>query len=475
MHIKPHVRFRHAAQLLLVATVLLVGGCRGSAPTAHVGAFSGPQSSWLALNWYVDPQNMTGCASDANSGQSATCGPGVGPFVTKAQIAQRWGTWSPILNAINVLITYLSSDVTANDPGLFTPDLVNGATLTHFAPLPTPSFTGTLLAVTAKSRTGNQALASTFTTTTGVIAANMLLVNTTRSNSRAHVSRLVAGVTWQISQPQLPYAGGQAGPANTEVDTWANGDAIVGYVLTSVNLAVMGGRAIDNNPAFGPSHIVWQLNVSDPAALFDLLEVSGLCAPLFVEGVSTRTLNFRGNTEPVLGSFSNWNSQAAQSFALSSGISYAAGVLGGGIALIADRLILTNDVIIGPGIGTTLTECSVASPGLYTESRLVFEGDTLLGVGSIIYGSGTVWSRVGCVRYSATTAVATFPTSGGISCSAGAGAGLAYSNVTVAGVTTVHQLALTPTALDAAAGAAGFGGLAYVPGVSAFQNNGAAP
>ena len=49
--------------------------------------------SWTVPNWYIDPQNTTTCASDSNSGTSATCGgAGIGPIVTYQELnVHRWG------------------------------------------------------------------------------------------------------------------------------------------------------------------------------------------------------------------------------------------------------------------------------------------------------------------------------------------------------------------------------------------------
>ena len=79
-----------------------------------------------------------------------------------------------------------------------------------------------------------------------------------------------------------------------------------------------------------------------------------------------------------------------------------------------------------------------------------------------VHGTTCTLASEGTLRYIA-PAVSNLQVTIGIT-----GSGSAYSNATSAGVVTTHLLALTPAALDAAAGAAGFGGLAYVPGVGSF-------
>lgn len=46
--------------------------------------------------WYVDPGNKSGCASDDNDGRSSTCdSPGVGPTRSFAGLKRRMGGESP--------------------------------------------------------------------------------------------------------------------------------------------------------------------------------------------------------------------------------------------------------------------------------------------------------------------------------------------------------------------------------------------
>ena len=217
--------------------------------------------------WFVDPQNVSGTASDENTGLDATHA-----LVNKKEIFRRWGyTWSPNIVGINVLVTYLSPDSVGDgsgtDPGLFAPNLIQGATFKQIAVLPAATFTGTLLAVTAKSRAvGGTALRSTFTVATGAVAVNMMLVNATRGNSRAFAQRNTGAGLWQISQPFAP-AAGVGFPSATEVDTWANGDAITGYALMPINIARVGGQVVDYQAGFaGPGHIVQQMSILDDSA-----------------------------------------------------------------------------------------------------------------------------------------------------------------------------------------------------------------
>jgi hypothetical protein len=85
------------------------------------GPMIGP-ASWATPNWYLDPANSTGCANDGNSGTAATCGgAGSGPLLTYAQIANLWGTTSPLLNQPTTITLMSSQGAPWNDPIILDP------------------------------------------------------------------------------------------------------------------------------------------------------------------------------------------------------------------------------------------------------------------------------------------------------------------------------------------------------------------
>jgi hypothetical protein len=434
-----------------------------------VRALSGVQESSQAQTaWFVDRQNSTGVASDENTGLSSAA-----PLLHKAEIVRRWGTPSPNLNAVNVLITYLSADTDNSDPGLFSPFFSAGATLKHIAALPAAGFTGSLLAVTAKNRAGNLALRSTFTTTTGAVAINMLLVNATRGNSRAFAQRNTGAGLWQISQPFAPYTG-TGNPPNTEVDTWANGDAITGYALQNIDLALIGGQVVEYQAGFViPSHIVQQLTIWDPqVGAFDPCVLAGQATGLLIEAVSLRATTC-GGTQTLRWQLSNVSLNvefiASGAGPVAEGPIIAGGILNG--IFLADSPTLQGDTIVAST--STVFSNTLFNGPLFYDTGVVAR---LLGScggasGNPQYGVGKFNLVQGVMSYSGAAATL-FALSGGLQIN---GATNAYSNATAAGLTTTHLVALTPANIDAAAGAAGFGGLAYVPGVGAFQQSGATP
>jgi hypothetical protein len=434
------------------------------------------------LAWSVDPQNSTGTASDENPGTTLL------PLLTKAEIVRRWGGTSVTLDGVNVTITMLSPDTIGagggHDPGIFRPTFTNGATLLITAVLPAPSFTGTLLAVTPKNKASAATctpLRSTFTVTTGAVAPAMLLVNATRGNSRAFAQRNTGGGLWQISQPFAPNTT-LATPANTEVDTWANGDAITGYLLPNVDLVMVGG--ITSEQAAGPSFIVRGLNFVDPSSNANDLNDANFdsTAKFSIQECSfSRSISCAGQGGLPASSFNNCSSPAAGT----SGTVYIYGPVGwlGGI-LGSFATLYDGNTYFGPGSDCIITNGGASifkntfwtSVCIDTSASPTCVGQSFMTGGQPIYtvngsGGSTALVSEGVIRYTA-PAVNNLQVPLAITGAAGSNA---YSNLTTAGVVTTHALALTPANLDAAAGAAGFGGLAYVPGVGSFTVGNVAP
>jgi len=417
----------------------------------------------LQTAWFVDSANTSTTASDENTGLTSGTA-----LRTKAEIVRRWGTNSPTLNGINVVITYLSTEAAGgNDPGNFSPNFLNKATLTHTCALPASSFTGTLLAVTAKNTgSGNSSLQSTFTVVTGAVAANMLLVNTTRGNSRAFAQRIISGGNWQLSQPMTPWTI-NTGYAATEVNTWANGDAIIGYTLTSIDLANITGLTVETNSTgtLG-SHIVYNLDFNSPNGGFDACVFGDKCNFKVIECSFHRSIQAKCIPTPQ-SLFANCCSFATGLVSMTGdGVEtqWVAGVLQG--TLISLPLLsfnIVSDAIVLPG-----------AAGIVAGSNIVFtsaflDGGTLslygqATVDNVLYGTGGINVVAGSLLLLGTSATASLRTSGAIKLN---GLTTGYSNVTAAGVVTVHGgITVNGTNLDAAAGAAGFGGYAFGGGAT---------
>jgi hypothetical protein len=411
--------------------------------------------------WVIDPQNVSGLASDENDGKTLATA-----LLHKAEWFRRVGyTWSPT-TATSMNFVYLSPDTDDKDPGFFAPNLENGAQFMHQPnSLPAHSFTGTLLAVTPKSRVAGAsgALESTFTVATGAVVADMLLVNATRGNSEALAQANLGGGNWRISQPWAPSAD-PFNPTQVTVDTWANGDAITGYVLMNVNLAgLRGQQSLFANGGVGFGHTVYHLTAWDPIpGGEDLFLLDGAVNPLILASHVQRTMCLNGQAAQFPGRVAlNASLDAAATGKGDNSPLGGAGILGGIIKSgTFDGVFLENDVIVsGPVFAR---QCNLGQVFVAPTITLTLDAFTdMTGAGSVVYGDhaslGNLNARSGTCQYSgvATTAFVCNLFLNGVT--------TGYSRVTAGGTgtggaVTWHNLNLTPAALDAAAGAAGFGG-----------------
>jgi hypothetical protein len=219
--------------------------------------------SWTVPNWYIDPANGTGCASNGNSCTSATCaGPGIGPCVTAQEIiAQRWGTPSPIL-AQTTTFNALSGETVGQEEIVVSPTMVQATT---FGVIGTLALVATfnLGTVTAKNRATPQLLESTGFTAAG-LAVGQIVINPAEGSSRAIVENLSGG-TATLSQPLAPLTIANAGfaPQPAENDAWASGQSVNVYSMPTLNLQVVNPQGGDNNLA-STTGAAWIQYVSVP-------------------------------------------------------------------------------------------------------------------------------------------------------------------------------------------------------------------
>lgn len=439
-----------------------------------VATATGSADKWLRTNenvklqtylsqrtWVVDPV--------AGNDEAAGLAPG-SALKHYAEIYRRWGnTWEPNLVGVAAfLVQSLSTQVDATDPTNFAPFLEAGASFQQLAPVPAPSFTGTLNSVNAKTHGSSgvfmgNALESTFTTTTGAIVSSMVLVNTTRGNSRAMAVTDLGGGNWLITQPLTPYTPGSGFPASTEVNTWGSGDAIQGFAMVQVDIARVGARAATFDGSFNPAHLVQDIAIIDGNGNFGTLFVdSGFAAfedcPVGRPTQSNAGICVSENCGyPAAFQGDGTRGGGAVSF---TGCFVGAGVTqsnitseGGGSAVFIETILLAS---------TQLTNCPIESVYVHTGASLTLSGDCrMFGAGSAIYGNGLLNVPEGCFNIEAATGTAGLP----VTTVQLNGQTTAYSYQTVAGTTTVRgPVGLTGANLDAAAGPAGFGGFAFAPG-----------
>jgi hypothetical protein len=437
--------------------------------------------SWTVPNWYVDPANSSGVASDSNSGTAATgaAGSGIGPLLTFQELnVHRWGCIGtpnacPRLRQ-STTVTFLSSQTTNADPVYFSPSEENGAQFLVQGVLTSAQqvCSTTLSAVTAKNRATPQLLKATFTSCAGA-AVNQLVVNTTHP-SRAW-TYAASGGGWLMSQPMTPANPTAGFSTPTEVDTWASTDAVVVYNPVQVNIVYAGGQLIDYNGSYANQPSIYQLTMYDPGGIDnDNLIVNGSLVTYECQIQRFVDLNFTIDDEYA--AFQNTDNIGGLASGASTfgAVEDWAGILAGGQENILGDLEPAADIILGSSVEVA----SAIYGALYLDTSVVFHTDvearsTTSGsvTSPIVWGPGTfnAWmSSMVTYPSGAGKGAATFVNTGGLqidsqslACKGQPGAG---------GITIACNLSLNAALLDTNAGATS--GCTFVAGGAAFCNFG---
>ena len=438
----------------------------------------GNPASWSQATWFIDPQNISGTASDANSGIDATHA----VLSYNGGVAAKWGTFEPIL-AQNTTMTWLSSQPAGDgDPVVLKP-YMQRVVLTITATLGASQqvHSGTLASVTAKNRATPQLLKADL----GYAATGGDLIQNTTHSSIALVYKNVSGTIFSLSQPMAPQAM-PMGPTQTftPVNTWANGDSFAAYNLISVNIAVLQPTLLeyDDTDVF-PSQIQVKnirLTCGNGAGNSNVFVNNHVS---FAECVFDSFLDITvGGDDQFISNC--YNSQGI--FDQSGGNVFTAFFGGIIITAIGDCCIsgiLDYDIILDatPGgtpiafgsqvntsgntaaIGTAYIAGTLAANGCVgIRSGLAYSGTFILwgtgtldaqGSARIVYGSGagaaaTIFKNTGGLKLNGQTTCAAFKPSTG-----------AWKTLT-----------LTPANLDTAYSSGGFGGMATNPGGASISN-----
>jgi hypothetical protein len=445
-------------------SLAVAASCATPAPSvkaASAGRLAGPptfQQSWTQPFWYVDPQNVTGCADDTNgSCGSRTCVVGDGPCKSYQGVAAKWGTYAPRI-AQNTTLTFLSGQTDSTDPVIFQGTIENGAQFYMAGPLGAAQTicSGTLSGVVAKNVTTPQLLNATLCT---AATTNQLVVNTNPAHSSAAWTyKVVSGHTFSFSQPQSPVIEPQAYTVN--VDTWANLDAYTVYAPVAVNI-------VDLEPI-----LTTNASANSELTVFNLSTLNNLDYATLGNGVSfdggliQKSLNWKQSTPGGTGFFGSDVQAAASNSGNSVNFVISGGIIAGAGASTFDYPIILNDTILakGPSLaGAFFTGNVYVETGqiVLVQAGGLGSGQTgvLYGAGSLNVGGTQVWN------YTSPASTA-FPqatlllNAQSTACSLGTGAAAAWN----CGIT------LTKAHLDAAFGVAGFGGLAINPGGASFSN-----
>lgn len=432
-----------------------------------------PNPTWNQATWFIDPGNVTGNASDQNSGLDAT-------HAVKSYnggIVAKWGTTSPTL-AQNTTLTWLSSvSATATDPVVLTP-ILRGCTCT-LKGTPQQISSGAFASATSKNRATPQLLVVGLALAAPI---GSLIVNTTIGKaSRAFVYKLV-GVSATMTQPlapaTVPYSNFVAAPA--EVDMWVMGDTYAAFSLPSIQIARLDCTQESLTATFATGVQVYQLNVIPVGT-----STPGFSNSQFGPGVAIVESSvvslpvFYGTQDDIGGAYINVLFSVGMMAQVLGG--QACPVLGGAIIqAVAECYVpfsLRSDVIIDSTHapqGIVIGGCSnidVAFLGNhYIAGTVEYVGTVnLVNLSAIVWGPGTfdaeATARIS-YKTGAGAAAATFLCTGGLQAN-----GVASANpFQPSSATWEPAIALTPAALDAAFGVAGFGGNAVNPGGATFTN-----
>lgn len=480
----------------------------GAAPVQPTTVASNPWFNVAA--WFIDPANTTGCAADTNDCQNGTCSGTHAPCLTFNQIVGRWGTYSPRLQQ-QTIIEWLSSQSGSGDAVKLQPYIESGGQLIILGAATTAATVNINGAgFQAKSYSLNRELQANLTASG---AEGQFLNNQTHA-SVAWAYKFISSNVFAVSQPLNPNTTPPSVFPIPEVDTWTNGgggDSVKLQTFPLVDLVdlepqsttgqgvapcvVAGVTVMESNGVIGSdsftvnSYVTLQsmrslkvINVVTPNvgslayadASAGIVVPATACINCALEGgmtVNGGSIPYEGLGpvfqvvggfihSPVFGQGSNQGTTTLVSTNLDGDVIVAGGLIDGG----------TGAVFMQGGAlglvdmqGVMSTAGSVTTQGVYTGGNN--HGQTVWGAGELIVASGQLNYNFGG---NSLTAVNTFLLSGGL----GLGAGSTACSVGVGpGPSTWNcGITLTPTALDAANGASGFGGLATDGAGSAIIN-----
>lgn len=406
------------------------GKCKGSQVKPLLGAAANPiiPPSWTVPNWYIDPAKSVVCASDSNSGTSATCTggcngtvctSGIGPMVTyQALSTQRWGTYSPRLQQATTL-TQLSADSAGSDPKYLDPYIEDGGYLNYVCNVGATQTvgSGTIGSVSGgpSSRSGHALTSATFTIAgSPALAAGMLVKDTTNS-AYTWLYTNTSGTTWRLFQPLAPTTTPVQyfiAPAEVAI---ASTDSVTLYTLMNADIRESLPHYTENTSNAGGAAVyvthcnLWQPSSFSPAVRFG----EGVA---LIESTHSRTIVYGdGGGAPLTGStidffindfFSGNLASAAPpnptiGFESSAFIGGGTAGAGNGTNVSIVNSILDGDFTIGGNgsSGVFLSgETTIASlfmdnsstPSVWVMGPVVATSAEFYGFGPIVWGNGSL-------------------------------------------------------------------------------------
>jgi hypothetical protein len=429
-------------------------------------------ASWTVPAWVVDGANLSGTASDFNDCTTITT-----PCLTYQEInVHRWGCGGnpaqcPRLRQ-STTVEFMSSQSAGSDLVYFNPTIENGAVVQIFGPLGAAQqiASGVLSNVTPKNRATPQLLLAQ----SGATAVGQLVINATHP-SRAWTYVVSSGSIFKMTQPLVAAVVPAFAPTATEVDTWANGDAVTVYQPVSVNIARVVGTFVDYNGGFSnPNIYLYNINAAGAAPLANA-NVSGVS---WIESSATTIIN----NLPITDTFGTGSPRHINNFFQRFGVAGSGtGIVqffGGAGTLSLIGTVVDYDAILSGGGSVTVSTFGAGYGEVYVETGRTLDffngsiGVVPVSASRIIWGPGVI-ELDGTVRVAypggAGAAAAAFRNTGGFSVINGL-------SVTCLGVPSVAlptltcNLTLSAATLDANLG--NINGCLYVPGGASVCNVG---
>jgi hypothetical protein len=415
--------------------------------------------------WWFDPANTTGCASDSNSGTSATCsGAGIGPLATFSQFILRVGSTSPQYPAgQGVSITQMSAQAANTDFIFFEPRMASTTTSQSAAILTvTPLAVGAPQAITrntAKTR-GAPGTLLTLVNPTGV-AANQLVVNTSSATpSQALVDSVGATTVMQQPQTIASVTATNVVPSPVEDDTWATGNTVQLYALQNSNLVTWRPRGGNLTSGVAPTAgFVFYANIADTSGsgASAFFHSNSAASNSLVNSVVTSRLEM--STDGGRGQGGLYTTGCSVLTSTLVGTVGNIGVFGGALTAVTvggGFSTFTNDVILH---GTSIAQSGTMGLGnVYCDGTLaVGHSGTGGGATAAMTAGGFVWGSYALQVFpncayvnlgGSTFVLKALLTSGSITIN---GVGTASQYTSGTGV-WVGGVAITPAALDGAPG-----------------------
>lgn len=455
--------------------------CQGVTPPEETfkAATSTPiiPSSWTVPNWFVN--KTTG--SDSNA-----CTTSGSPCKTKQEIiVHRWGCQGMPMGCPRfrqaTTLEQDASDTDNSDPFYLSPAIEVGfAGQFVIQGGPAASTAAVFTLNTAKNRgVGTNALLSG-SFSAGAPAVGVMVQNTTAAKSSfAWIYKSIGGANWDLTQPLAPTTPSAYNTHPIEVDTWATNDTVNLLTPIAINIPTLNGVESDfSNPAlaiynatiFDPGGIaadnafigaVQAIQISTQRVLNYIPTSAGIARNLtnvFVEGGISAS---SGNTSPLANTSSNPFDQAIFGGAIeclgcgNTSVGFGSAPTFDGDMIIGSSAFLFNGGYIGIAfLDSTLT----IAEGLMTVNTVDYGS-------AVIYGSGTNTINLQGSSHLAKTSGSNFQT---VFTAPGLVTGIKLNGTATSNslctATINAAISTTPAHLDAACGAAGFGGAAYTWG-----------